>query len=109
MFIDFILFLSVTVTILKFAMRHLISAELSAEFLIGLVVLVAFLRIFGSTALRKKAQVSKTIGSLVLFALDIAQRDIMVTLLIAVVVILVAVMLFGIYYMFSELFLTTRR
>ena len=79
------------------------------EILGGAVLVIVALRLVGSERFRNQAKLPKVVFSLALLALGLAQGDRQVAVLIAVAVVGVAVMMFGIYYMFSSLFRTPRR
>jgi hypothetical protein len=104
---DFILFVAVTIAIINLALGHIISFDLSAEMLGAFVLIVAALRSFGSTAL-KKAKAPKVVLSLAPFAWSLAQEDVSSAVPIAAAIFCGALCMFGIYYIFSGLFPTSK-
>ena len=108
MFSDFILFVAVTLTVIQMTMSHIIPPTWSGPILGAVVLGVAMLRIFGSAAFRKKARAPKVLVSLALFALEFTQGNASSAVLVAALVVGVATMMFGLYYMLSGLFPTSR-
>jgi hypothetical protein len=105
---DFILFVAATLTVIKLTTSHVIPPTWSGPILGAVVLGVAVLRIFGSSAFRKKARTPKVLVSLALFALDFTQGDASSGVLVAALVVGVATMMFGLYYMLSGLFPSSR-
>lgn len=104
MFTDLILFLAATVTVVKLAMKNVIPADLAGPMLGAVVIGIAVLRIFGSTAFRRRIRLPKVLGSLAILALDLAQGDPMSAMLVGFCIAGIAVMMFGLYYMPSAIF-----
>ncbi len=105
---DFILFVAAALTVIKLGLNHVIPLNATAEILGMVVIGVAVLRIFGSSAFRKKARAPKVLLSLALFAINFTQGDVSSAALVAVLVVAVATCMFGVYYMLSGLFPASR-
>jgi hypothetical protein len=106
LFGDFLILLAATVFVIDWTMKRLIPIDWAAPILAGILLFIIALRIVGSTAFRRKATIPKVALSLGLLAFEIGHGDPITSGLIAVLVVAVTGMMFGIYYMCNALFRT---
>ncbi|MBV8369614.1 MAG: hypothetical protein JO036_11905 [Candidatus Eremiobacteraeota bacterium] len=106
MFSDFLILLAATIFVIDWTMKRLIPMDWAGPILGGVLLSIVALRIVGSTAFRKKTAIPKVALSLGLLALGLGSGNPTISTLIAALIVAIAVMMFGIYYMCSSLFRT---
>ena len=100
-FFDMLVLLSVTVTVLKFALNGTITAEQAGLILVAAALIVAVARIAKISICRLLYRIVLPVGSLVIFARSFGEGNMYPVIM---MVLLLLMMLFGVYIMIAGAF-----